>query len=288
MSDNTNRNYNRRRPEPNLKNHSREYRYNNSSSAYDYQQRQFTQPLKPIMTEYELQRKMHENRKALYHRKEMERKKKIKIHKMRQARKINTLNFALVCILMLYLAGTLIFILSIIDNNTEIKMQINEKQQVINDQEKRLSDARIALANSIDINEIERVAKEELDMQIPAPDQIVYITLPKNRDYIEYEDVESKPKKEAKVEDASTEDTENVITDESTETDSTTTEDTEKTTDKVDSTNEDKNTDIEENNDGITEETETDKSSTDSKTTDTDASDTNVETDSQSSSIYVN
>lgn len=187
---NGNRNNLKKRPNQVNREGNRTHRYNDTSSAYDYAYREYQQPFnpnQPVLSDYELRRKFQENRKKTYEKNLKERKRREHLKKVRLAEKVNKFNLILVSILMLYLAGTLVFVLNILDSNSEIKIEISQKQKIVDEQEKKISDSTIALANSVDIHQIEVLAQEELGMKLPSADQIVYVTLPKNRDYIEYE-----------------------------------------------------------------------------------------------------
>ncbi len=156
------------------------FRYNNSSSAYDYKVR------RPI-TYDDIEQKRIEKRKREVEKQRLAKLRKAEQAKKKEAAKKDRLNHILCYVLAFYLIGVGVFVLKQFDNNNLIRSQISEKQTLLNEQEKQISDLKIALADSIDIHEIERVAKNELGMKTPSVDQLVYITLPENTNYIEYE-----------------------------------------------------------------------------------------------------
>lgn len=186
MTQYRNKNNSRKRPDQLNRENIRAYKYNNTSSAYDYAQKEIVLPEKPILSDYELQRRLYENKKKHFEKIKRKRAKQLHLKKIRQAKKINAINFFSICVLMIHLSCIMIFVLNLSDNNTEIKIEISQKQKIVDEQEKDISNRTIALTDSVDIHEIERVATEELGMKQPSSEQLVYVSLPKNRDYIEY------------------------------------------------------------------------------------------------------
>lgn len=84
-------------------------------------------------------------------------------------------------------AGVFILLLTISCRNSQIDRQFNK----IQDQKKELSvlqkeneQLKVSIENSLNLNNIEKVAKEDLGMQKLSSKQIVYVTLPK-KDYVE-------------------------------------------------------------------------------------------------------
>ncbi len=163
-------------------------KYNNTSSAYDYE----TSELRPIefvpkhaseYVEYNLAKRREQEKRRLAKLK----KEKENFLKKKEAIKKDRMNQILCYMLAFCLVGNGVFVLMQFDNNNLVKQQISEKNSIISEQEKQIADIQIRLAESIDINEIEKIAINELGMQIPATDQIVYVTLPKNISYIDYD-----------------------------------------------------------------------------------------------------
>ncbi len=160
--------------------------YNNSSEAYDYV---YTSPNvyeKSAPSYDELNRRLNERKQAELKKKQMLRQQRAIMRKQREQVKKDRINHLLCYILAVYILGIGVFILYQSDQNNLIKSQISKKQAIINEQAKQISAKKIILADSIDIHEIDRIAKEELGMKVPSTDQIVYVTLPKNISYIEY------------------------------------------------------------------------------------------------------
>lgn len=104
----------------------------------------------------------------------------------KKRRKADKVNYLLCYIMLGYAAIVGVFCLMQNDNTNLIKQDINSKKAIIKEQTKTISDLKIQLADSVDIYQIEKIAKEELNMDLPSPDQIVYITLPRQSNYIEY------------------------------------------------------------------------------------------------------
>ena len=83
--------------------------------------------------------------------------------------------------------GLFLLLLTISCRNSQIDKQFNK----IQDQKKQLSalqkeneQLKVSIENSVNISNIEKVAKEELGMQKLSSKQTVYVTLPK-KDYVE-------------------------------------------------------------------------------------------------------
>ena len=84
-------------------------------------------------------------------------------------------------------AGIFLLLLTISCRNSQIDKQFNQIQE----QKKQLAalqkeneQLKVSIENSLNLNNIEKVAKEELGMQKLTSKQTVYITLPK-KDYVE-------------------------------------------------------------------------------------------------------
>ncbi len=149
--------------------------YNNTAVAYDYDEfREQVNKNRAKVVEREKLRKrnIRNNRAVLLRQKEDVKKDRI--------------NHILCYILAIQVLCSSVFILYQFDQNNIVKSGISEKQAIINEQEKEISAKKIALAESINVYEIEDIARNELNMKTPSQDQIIYITLPKNRSYIEY------------------------------------------------------------------------------------------------------
>ncbi len=180
---------NRRR---NSGNRYRPNQYNNSSEAYDYERLHYNNP---TIEEQRNAVRLKEQKK-----KNAIKKQRIVLLKRREQLKRDRLNHILCYILAFYIFGTSVFILNQFDQNNVIETEISQKQGIINEQEKEISAKKIELASSIDVHEIENYARNELGMKTPSQDQLVYVTLPKNRSYIEYNTKDAK-EEPAKVSD---------------------------------------------------------------------------------------
>lgn len=159
-------------------------KYNNSSSAYDFYKSKSGKHL--IATDDEIRKSVQKSQNRRRRRDEeliAERKRKSKLRKIERINRINRTCFF---ILAFYLVCSLIFILNQFDKNNNVKRQIVESQETIKQQEKEIAKTKMAVADSINIEQIESIAKEEYGMKEPSTDQIVYITLPENVSYIEY------------------------------------------------------------------------------------------------------
>lgn len=158
--------------------------YNESTSAYNLEELR----RKPVYKDDEIRESVLRKRKQ----RELEKEKKIARRKMMQkiqkANRINKINMISFVILSVYLIGSLIFTLKQFDNNNMIKTQIAKSQSTIKEQEKEISKVQMDIASSIDLDEVKKVAMQDYGMKEPSSDQIVYITLPQNVSYIEYQD----------------------------------------------------------------------------------------------------
>ena len=84
-------------------------------------------------------------------------------------------------------AGLFLLLLTISCRNSQIDKQfknIQEQKKVLASLQKENEQLRVNIANSLNLSNIEKVAKEELGMQKLTNKQTVYVTLPK-KDYIE-------------------------------------------------------------------------------------------------------
>ena len=105
-------------------------------------------------------------------------KKQVKVSKEQRRRQMK---------MTVTVAGLFLLLLTISCRNSQIDKQFNH----IQDQKKQLAalqkeneQLRVSIENSVNINNVEKVAKEELGMQKLSSKQIVYVTLPK-KDYVE-------------------------------------------------------------------------------------------------------
>lgn len=168
--------------------------YNHTSHALDYNKNINNLKYAPKsnyvygdITGLNIENAIIKRREEEIRRKARVKKAKIENIKRREAFKRERINHLICYFLAFYLICIGVFVLSQFDNNNLIESEILAKQEIVNNQEKQISDAKVELANSIDMNEIEDIARNELNMGLPSKDQIVYITLPKNRSYIDYE-----------------------------------------------------------------------------------------------------
>ncbi len=152
--------------------------YNNSSEAYDYEHLHYRNPRDDRGTSTAIIRQRKQ--------KDALKKKRIIMLKQREELRKDRLNHILCYILAFYVFGMSVFILNQFDSNNVIETEISRKQDIINEQEKEISSKKIALASSVDVHEIENYARNNLGMKTPSSDQLVYVTLPKNRSYLEY------------------------------------------------------------------------------------------------------
>lgn len=84
-------------------------------------------------------------------------------------------------------AGIFLVLLTISCRNSQIDKQfkhIQEQKKELASLQKENEQLRVNIANSLNLSNIEKVAKEELGMQKLTSKQTVYVTLPK-KDYIE-------------------------------------------------------------------------------------------------------
>ncbi len=160
--------------------------YNNSSEAYDYGYARPSTFERTLPDFDEINRRLHDKKQEELKKKALLKKQRAIMMKKREEVRKDRINHILCYFLAVYILAIGVFILNQFDRNNLIKSQISAKQAIINDQGKQISSKQITLASSIDIHEIERIAKEELGMKNPSTDQLVYVSLPKNRSYIEY------------------------------------------------------------------------------------------------------
>ncbi len=169
----------------NMNRYRRNYQYNNSSSAYDYAHKRFTET--NDFSTAVIRKRTTERRIKEQKRKEALRKQKLEMIKTRQEVKKDRINHILCYVLAGYIVVMGVFVLKIMDNNNLVQKEILAKQETIKQQEKDISDAKIMLTENVDIHAIEEKARTELHMSEPTTDQIVYVTLPQNNSYIEYD-----------------------------------------------------------------------------------------------------
>ncbi len=84
-------------------------------------------------------------------------------------------------------AGVFLLLLTISCRNSQIDKkfnQIQEQKKELSTLQKDNEQLKVSIENSLNIYNIEKVAKEELGMQKLTSKQIVYVTLPK-KDYVE-------------------------------------------------------------------------------------------------------
>lgn len=105
-------------------------------------------------------------------------KQQIKVSKEQRSRQIK---------MTVTVLGLFLLLLTISCRNSQIDKQFNQ----IQDQKKQLAalqkeneQLKVSIENSVNLNNIEKVAKEELGMQKLSSRQTVYVTLPK-KDYVE-------------------------------------------------------------------------------------------------------
>ena len=105
-------------------------------------------------------------------------RKQVKISKEQKQRQLK---------MTVFVVGLFLALLTISCRNSQIDKQFNQ----IQDQKKQLAalqkeneQLKVSIENSVNISNIEKVAKEELGMQKLSGKQTVYVTLPK-KDYVE-------------------------------------------------------------------------------------------------------
>ena len=105
-------------------------------------------------------------------------KKQVKLSKEQRKRQMK---------IIVTVAGLFLLLLTISCRNSQIDKKFNQ----IQDQKKQLAtiqkeneQLKVNIENSLNLNNVEKVAKEELGMQKLSTKQTVYITLPK-KDYVE-------------------------------------------------------------------------------------------------------
>ena len=83
--------------------------------------------------------------------------------------------------------GLFLLLLTISCRNSQIDKkfdQIQEQKKQLATLQKENEQLKVSIENSLNLNNVEKVAKEELGMQKLSNKQIVYVTLPK-KDYVE-------------------------------------------------------------------------------------------------------
>lgn len=105
-------------------------------------------------------------------------RKQVKISKEQKQRQLK---------MTVFVVGLFLALLTISCRNSQIDKQFNQ----IQDQKKQLAalqkeneQLKVSIENSVNISNIEKIAKEELGMQKLSSKQTVYVTLPK-KDYVE-------------------------------------------------------------------------------------------------------
>lgn len=105
-------------------------------------------------------------------------KQQIKVSKEQRSRQVK---------MTVTVVGLFLLLLTISCRNSQIDKQFNQ----IQDQKKQLAalqkeneQLKVSIENSLNLNNVEKVAKEELGMQKLSSKQMVYVTLPK-KDYVE-------------------------------------------------------------------------------------------------------
>ena len=84
-------------------------------------------------------------------------------------------------------AGIFLLLLTISCRNSQIDKQFNqiqEQKKQLASLQKENEQLKVSIENSLNLNNVEKVAREELGMQKLSSKQTVYITLPK-KDYVE-------------------------------------------------------------------------------------------------------
>lgn len=105
-------------------------------------------------------------------------KQDIKISKQQKKKQIK---------LTLLVVGIFIILLTISYRNSQINEKFNHVQKLkreLSSLQKENEQLKVSIENSVNINTVEKLAKEKLGMQKLTNKQIVYITLPK-KDYVE-------------------------------------------------------------------------------------------------------
>ena len=136
-----------------------------------------TSPRK-IETEYERRKKKNVSKKRKLEVVKEIPKQQIKISKEQRRKHFKTTVTVL---------GLIMLMLTISCRNSQIDKQFNQiqnqKKQLANLQ-KENEQLNVSIENSLNLSNVEKVAKEELGMQKLSSKQIVYVTLPK-KDYVE-------------------------------------------------------------------------------------------------------
>lgn len=169
--------------------------YNHSSSAYKIDHARNNPKTMNTTTSFDvnsinetirLRRKSTIEKNKQLNAKKMEHMRQKRIEQ--KAVKRERVNYILFFILVFYTLAMGVICLQQSDNQNIVKAQISEKKAVIKEQNKTIDDLKISLADSVNMHEIEKVARDELGMDKPSINQIVYITLPRYNSYIEYDD----------------------------------------------------------------------------------------------------
>ena len=87
----------------------------------------------------------------------------------------------------LWVIGIFVILLTISYRNSQINEKFNKVQNLkreLSTIQKENEQLKVGIENSLNLNNIEKIAKEELGMQKLTSNQTIYITLPK-KDYVE-------------------------------------------------------------------------------------------------------
>ena len=105
-------------------------------------------------------------------------KQQIKVSKEQRRRQIK---------MTVTVVGLFLLLLTISCRNSQIDKKFNkiqEQKKQLSSLQKENEQLKVSIENSLNLNNIEKVAKEELGMQKLSSKQTVYVTLPK-KDYVE-------------------------------------------------------------------------------------------------------
>ena len=105
-------------------------------------------------------------------------KQQIKVSKEQRRRQIQ---------MTVTVVGLFLLLLTISCRNSQIDKKFNkiqEQKKQLSSLQKENEQLKVSIENSLNLNNIEKVAKEELGMQKLSSKQTVYVTLPK-KDYVE-------------------------------------------------------------------------------------------------------
>lgn len=105
-------------------------------------------------------------------------KQQIKVSKEQRKRQIK---------MTVTVVGLFLLLLTISCRNSQIDKQFNqiqEQKKQLSTLQKENEQLKVSIENSLNLNNVEKVAKEELGMQKLSNKQTVYVTLPK-KDYVE-------------------------------------------------------------------------------------------------------